>query len=325
MESPLQAQRSSIGPETRFNLMAINLHGVLPIIHTPFDENDAIDFAALAREVDWAFAAGAKGLGTGMVSEVLKLTTAERQALGEKLVETAAGRGPVFLSVGAESTRQALEYARAAAKAGCDAIMATPPITSRMSEAQLAGYFRALADCVNLPLIVQDASGYVGQAIPLRVYVELLDRYGSEKILFKPEAAPIGPNLSALRDATGGKARIFEGSGGIFLIDSFRRGISGTMPGMDLLDGMVALWNALQAGDDDLAYRLSAPIAAIVALQLQAGLDGFLAIEKHLLVRRGIFSSTRRRQPYSWELDAETAAEVERLFNRLQNELREAR
>jgi 4-hydroxy-tetrahydrodipicolinate synthase len=301
--------------------MPKELHGVLPIVQTPFLDSDEIDFATLRCEVDWAFAQGIDGLGTGMVSELLRLTVAERQALAEQLVEYAAGRGPAFMGVGAESSRQALEYARGAEKAGCDAVMATPPISSRVCEAGLLDYFRTLADGVRVPLIVQDASGYVGQSIPMAVYVELLQRYGPEKILFKPEAAPIGPNLSALRDATGGKARIFEGSGGIFLIDSFRRGIAGTMPAVEFVDGIVAVWRALKAGDEALAYRAYYPICAIVALQLQAGLDGFLAIEKHLLVKRGIFSSARRRQPYSWELDRETAAEVERLFEQLQEEL----
>lgn len=301
--------------------MSQPLHGVLPIVHTPFLDNDDIDFATLQREIDWAIGQSIDGLGTGMVSELLKLTAAERQALAERIVEFTAGRVPVFMGVGAESTRQTLEHARAAERAGCTAVMATPPITSRVSESGLVAYFRALADGVNLPLIVQDASGYVGQAIPMRVYVELIDRYGAEKILFKPEASPIGPNLSALREATSGRARIFEGSGGIFLIDSFRRGIAGTMPGVEFLDGMVALWKALQSDDEETAYRLSLPIGAIVALQLQAGLDGFLAIEKYLLVKRGIFPSARRRGPYAWELDDETASEVDRLLARLNREL----
>jgi dihydrodipicolinate synthase/N-acetylneuraminate lyase len=300
------------------------LHGVLPIVQTPFLDSDEIDFATLRREVDWAFAQGIDGLGTGMVSELLKLTAGERQALAEHLVEFAAGRGPVFMGVGAESSRQALEHARAAENAGCDAVMATPPISSRVNESDLVGYFRTLADGVSVPLIVQDASGYVGQSIPMRVYTELLDRYGPEKIVFKPEAAPIGPNLSALRDATSGKARIFEGSGGIFLIDSFRRGIAGTMPAVEFVDGIVAVWRALSAGDEAFAYRAYYPICAMVALQLQAGLDGFLAIEKHLLVKRGIFPSARRRQPYHWELDSETAAEIDRLFDQLQVILAEA-
>ncbi|RLT15457.1 MAG: dihydrodipicolinate synthase family protein [Planctomycetota bacterium] len=297
------------------------LIGVLPILHTPFDANDLIDQQALRREIDWAYSVGANGIGTGMVSEILKLTFQERQELTEQLVEFSAGRGPVFAAVGAESGKQALALATHAEEAGCDAVMATPPLTTQLSLDAHLDYYRKLADGVNLPIIVQDASGYVGSAIPLDVYVRLLEQYGESKILFKPEASPIGPNLSALRNATGGLARIYEGSGGFLLIDSFRRGITGTMPGMDLLDGIVALWNALQRGDEETAYSIYYPICAIVILQLQAGLDGFLAIEKYLMVKRGLWNSDRRRAPFGWSLDLETAYEVDRLFAQLQQRL----
>jgi dihydrodipicolinate synthase/N-acetylneuraminate lyase len=305
--------------------MAKRLEGVLAIAHTPFTDADAIDAAALRRSIDWAFATGADGIGTGMVSETLKLTHGERGELTRMLVEFAAGRGPVFAAVGAESTKQALAFAADAEKAGCDAVMAVPPLTGRLTESHLVDHFRALADGVAVPVIVQDASGYVGQAIPVGVCVKLLEQYGPEKVLFKPEAAPNGPTLSALRDATGGRARMFEGSGGVFLIDSYRRGIAGTMPGLDLLDGVVAVWKALQRGDEAAAYRVYFPVCAIVALELQAGLDGFLAVEKYLMVKRGLFPSARRRTPYGWELDAETAAEIDRLYDRLGAELRAKR
>ena len=304
--------------------MPKTLQGVLAIAHTPFTEADEIDGTALKRAVDWTFAAGADGIGTGMVSETLKLTADERGDLARMLVEFAAGRGPVFAAVGAESTKQALMFAVAAERGGCDAVMAVPPLTGRLTEAHLVDHFRALADGIGIPVIVQDASGYVGQPIPVGVCVQLLEGYGPEKVVFKPEAAPNGPTLSALRDATGGKAHIFEGSGGIFLIDSFRRGIAGTMPGMELLDGIVAIWKALARGDEATAYRVYFPVCALVALQLQAGLDGFLAVEKYLMVKRGLFPSARRRRPYGWELDAETAAEIDRLFARLQDALHPA-
>ncbi len=293
------------------------LSGVLPIVHLPFEADDRIDEADLRREVDWIFSVGADGLGTGMVSEVTRLSADERARLAERLVELTAGRGSVFMSVGAESGNVAQCHAAAAEKAGCDAVMAVPPMTVRLTPAALIGYFRGIAESVSLPLVVQDASGYVGQSIPHSACVDLLDRYGPEKILFKPEASPLGPNLSALRDATGGRATIFEGSGGILLVDAFRRGIGGTMPGVDLLDGVVALWRALAAGDEEAAYAISLPLSAIVALEMQAGLDGFLAIEKYLLVKRGLFKSDRRRAPVGWSLDDETAREVDRLFDRL--------
>ena len=304
--------------------MPKKLAGVLAIAHTPFTDNDEIDAASLKRAVDWSFSVGADGIGTGMVSETFKLTFHERLALARMLVGFAEGRGPVFAAVGAESTKQSLEFAIDAELTGCDAVMAVPPLTGRLTEVQLVDHFRALADAISIPVIVQDASGYVGQSIPIGACVKLLERYGPEKILFKPEAAPNGPTLSALRDATEGRAVMFEGSGGIFLIDSYRRGIAGTMPGMDLLDGVVAVWKALQRGDEATAYRVYFPVCALVALQLQAGLDGFLAIEKHLMVKRGLFPSARRRKPYGWELDAETAAEVDRLFAHLRDALRVA-
>lgn len=301
--------------------MPKQLYGVLAIAHTPFTEADEIDAGSLKRSINWAFDVGADGVGTGMVSETMKLTADERALLTEMLVQFAGERGPVFAAVGAESTKAAVGFSIVAERAGCDAVMAVPPLTSRLSESQLVDHFRAIAEAIAIPVIVQDASGYVGQSIPIPACVKLLDRYGSEKVLFKPEAAPNGPTLSALRDATGGRAKMFEGSGGVFLIDSYRRGIAGTMPGMDLLDGVVAIWKALQRGDEDAAYRAYFPVCAIVALQLQAGLDGFLAIEKYLMVKRGLFPSARRRKPYGWELDAETAAEVNRLFERLRHAL----
>ena len=294
--------------------MKKKLAGVLPIVHVPFEDDGTIDEKTLKKEIDWIFSVKAQGLGTGMVSEILRLTFEERIALTNHIVQFTEGRGSTFAGVGAESTKQALVFAKAAEKAGCDGIMAIPPVTTSLPEEAVLKHFRTLAEEVNLPLIVQDASGYVGQAIPLRIYIQLLELYGNEKILFKPEASPIGPNLSALRDASLGKAKIFEGSGGILLVDSFRRGITGTMPGVDLLDGIVSLWNALVKGDEKTTYRVYFSICAIVALQLQAGLDGFLAIEKFILKHRGIFKNEVRRSPYSWDLDLETSSEILRLL-----------
>ncbi|HZZ79584.1 MAG TPA: dihydrodipicolinate synthase family protein, partial [Gemmataceae bacterium] len=141
---------------------------------------------------------------------------------------------------------------------------------------------------------------------------QLFDEFGPERVMFKPEAAPLGPNLTALREATHGRARVFEGSGGVALVDSYHRGIVGTMPGAELIRAMVALWQALVRGKESNIYRLSLPIGALV--QLQTGLDGFLAVEKYLLVKQGIFKNTVVRGPVAFRLDEETRREVDRLF-----------
>ncbi len=294
------------------------LHGVLPALHTPFTDSGAIDGNSLQREIDWAFEIGADGVVVAMVSEVLRLGYHGRRELANLVCQGIQARGFSVISVGAESTVEAVEFAQHAESLGASAVMAIPPVATALSSAASREYFATIASSVSIPLVVQDASNYVGAAIDLSVYQSLLDEFGPDRILFKPEASPLGPNLSRLRDATSGQARIFEGSGGINLVDCYRRGIVGTMPGTDLLDGIVALWKALAVGDDDRTYELSLPICALVALQLQGGLDGFLAIEKYLLKRRGLFAGTAQRQPVGWQLDPETQAEVDRLYARLQ-------
>lgn len=299
-----------------------NLRGVFPVLQTPLDDMGRIDRGILEREIDWVFETGADGIVVAMVSEVLRLGYRGRRELAEHVCGMAGNRGSIIISVGAESIHEAIEFAEHAESRGSHAVMAIPPVSTRLDSNGTTKYFAEIARSVSIPLVVQDASSYVGAAIDLSVYLRLLDEFGDQRIYFKPEASPLGPNVSKLRDATAGKARIFEGSGGINLVDCYRRGVVGTMPAADLLDGIVALWDALQKGDDHRIYRLSLPIAAIASLQLQAGLDGFLAIEKHLLQKRGIFTNTHRVQPCAWQLDRETGEEVDRLFAILQQAIK---
>jgi dihydrodipicolinate synthase/N-acetylneuraminate lyase len=283
------------------------LQGVLPVISTPFTDDGEIDEKVLQREIDWLYEQGVHGLVIGMVSEVLRLTDAERDHLVGCVVRGSRGRGPVVSSVGAESIAQSLRNAQAAEALGADAHMAVPPALTRCGPEEIRRYYAALIEGTNKPVIVQDASGYIGNSIPLALqaglYLEFPDR-----VLFKPEAQPIGSNLSSLRDLTNGEAQIFEGTGGIALVDSFKRGISGTMPGSDLAWAIVALWKALQAEEWESVARIQGPLTAIVAPM--SNLDAFLAVEKMLLKEQGIFWNANVRGPVGYTLDEETRREI---------------
>lgn len=293
---------------------ADELRGVLPVVQTPFAEDGSVDAGALAHEVAWALEQGVDGLTVAMVSEYLRLSDDERIEVSRLTVEAAQGR-PVIASVGAESTVAACRLAVRAQDAGASALMAIPPMSVRAREDEIAAYYTALLEAVDVPVVVQDASGYVGESLPIELQVSLLERFG-DRVLFKPEADPIGPRLSELRDASGGRARVFEGTGGIALMDSTRRGgVIGTMPAVDLCWAIVALWRALADGDEDAASAIHEPLTAIVVLQTT--LDSYVAIEKHLLVRQGVLASARVRGPVGYRLDEETRAEVDRLFDRL--------
>ena len=297
------------------------IRGVLPVVHMPYHEDGSIDFGTLQREVDYLFDTGADGFCLALVSDTLRLTAAERLQMPARLVEFADGRGPVVISVGAESTVQARQFARAAEDGGAAAVMAIPPLSQPLAEAQLTEYFEELLDEIALPMFVQDASSYVGRPMSLELQAELFRTHG-QRILFKPEAAPLGPCISGLRDLTDGQAAIFEGSGGVLLIDSFRRGVCGTIPGVELLDGLVALWRACVAGDWDRAYEVYYPICALAALQIQGGLDGYIVTERYLMHRQGLFVNQVHRGPLAYELDDETRQEIDRLHDRLRAVLR---
>ena len=291
------------------------LGGVLAVFSMPYHESDeSIDTETLEQQFHWLFDAGADGIVMAMVSEVLRLSGEERRQVAERACGL-RDRGAVVISVGAESTHMAVAYARHARDCGADAVMAIPPVAVAAGADELVAYYRRIIEAVEIPVIVQDASGYVGRAMPIEMQARLVEDFGPQRVQFKPEATPIGPKLSELRDATGGRARIFEGSGGIALVDSYRRGIVGTMPAADLVDALVELWRALQAGNDRRAYRIHAPLGALISLQ--TGLDAFIAIEKYLLVRRGIFRNTHVRGPVGYALDEETRLEVDRLFDLL--------
>jgi len=195
-------------------------------------------------------------------------------------------------------------------------VMAIPPISVGLGEGELFEYYQRIVRAIGLPVIVQDASGYVGRPMSIALQAKLMEEYGPDRLQFKPEAAPIGQRLSQLRDATQGRARIFEGTGGIGLVDSFRRGIVGTMPGADMIDLLVALWRALKSGDGRRADRIGQPLAAVITLL--TSLDAFIAVEKYLLKKRGIFKNTVVRGPVGYRLDEETRREVDRLFEQLQ-------
>jgi dihydrodipicolinate synthase/N-acetylneuraminate lyase len=232
----------------------------------------------------------------------------------ETVCGAAAPYGPVVVSVGAESTRAAVAFAEHAASAGAAAVMAIPPLSARLGAAELEAYFLAILKATPLPLVVQDASSYLGGELSIDL-LSRLHAHDPERICFKPEADPQGPRLSELLAATGGEAKVYDGSGGIALIDTYRRGVVGTMPGTDLCWSIVALWKLLQKGDLSAAYRLSQPLVALVAMQ--TSLDAYVAVEKHLLVRQGVFESSARREPVGYQLDELTITQVDAYFDLL--------
>ena len=291
------------------------LAGVFNVISTPIDNNDEIDQKTLKKEIDWLIKCGSNGAVLAMVSEVLRFSASERRMQWQLSLEYLSDRIPLVVSVGAESAAIAVGLAKDAQKDGATAVMATPPSAFVASADEVKSYYQRIIEAVDITVIVQDASNYLGAPIELETYVELIDKYGDERVQFKPEAKPVKERLAQLNKISDNRARVFEGQGGIDLLDTHPLGVNVTMPGAEVPWAIVGLWNALEKKDLITAQAIHTPLAKLISYQTT--LDDYVAVEKYLLVKQGVFSNTNQRGPVGFKLDEQTKSKIDLAYSEL--------
>jgi 4-hydroxy-tetrahydrodipicolinate synthase len=129
--------------------------GVFPYLVTPLDAQGEVKAEVLARLCDDLIKAGVHGLTPlGSTGEFAYLSREQRLRTVEITIKAAAGRVPVVPGVGATSTADAVAQARAYQKAGAAGILAILEAYFPLKDAQVEGYFRAIADAVDLPVVL---------------------------------------------------------------------------------------------------------------------------------------------------------------------------
>ena len=291
------------------------LGGVFNVLSTPIDDADEIDLAVFEREIEWLLKCGMNGAVLAMVSEVLRFSAAERREQWKAAVKFLNGRAPLVVSVGAESSAIAIKLAKDAQSDGASALMATPPSAFAATADEVKNYYEKIIEAVSIPVIVQDASNYLGKPIELSTYVELIDTYGNERVQFKPEAKPVKERLQELNKISDNRAKVFEGQGGIDLLDTHPLGVVGTMPGAEVPWALVGLWKALNEQNLDHAKAIHNPLSKLISFQTT--LDAYVAIEKYLLVKQGVLTNMNQRGPVGYKLMPEVAKEIDKAYEEL--------
>lgn len=296
--------------------MSGNIAGVLPVVLMPYDENGALDEEDFFVQTDHMFDVGCDGFVVGQVSELLRLTHDERLRVAGWCARAALGRGVSVMSTGGETIEAAVEYSRHAQEVGVDALLVMHPATVALNDDEMVDYFSGVIEAVDIPVIVHHAKSLAKQPLTIPAQARLLEIYGPERVMFKPEAAPTPPRVSELRDATGGRARIFEGDGGMMLLDCHQRGLTGTIPATEIAEIVVAMWRLLEAGDREAAARIGYPLSYLMCHMMNS-VNYYLAIAKRFLRERDLIKTTYVRGPSRHELDAESWAEVNRVYQHL--------
>jgi dihydrodipicolinate synthase/N-acetylneuraminate lyase len=277
--------------------MTGRFRGVYAIPVTPFTEEGAVDLPGLERVVEFTVAAGAHGLVMPVnVSEFFTLTGEERRAV---------------VTITGASTAQAAGHAEHAAAAGAAAVIAMPPYVKRAGWTELVGYYQRIAAGSGLPVFIQNADGPAGTPLSAGQLVQLAE--AAEAVSWVKEESSRSSQLISELVGSAGIDGVMGGKGARYILDEYPRGICGTMPGCEFTDLHVALWNALEAGDQPRAARLFRYLLPLVSMEDQYGGAAFC---KQVLRRRGVLANTVVREPGSPRLDGT----AERLLGRLLDE-----
>ncbi|HEY3947584.1 4-hydroxy-tetrahydrodipicolinate synthase [Phenylobacterium sp.] len=165
--------------------------GVLPALVTPFRDGD-VDEKAFVALVERQIAGGVHGLvPVGTTGESATLNHDEHRRVTELCVQTAAGRLPVVAGTGSNSTEEAIELTRHAKAVGCDAALVVTPYYNRPSQEGMYAHYAALAEAVQIPILVYNVPGRTGVDISNETLARLAKL----------------PNIVGVKDATGDLAR----------------------------------------------------------------------------------------------------------------------
>jgi len=129
--------------------------GSIVALVTPMLEDGRVDYDALRRLIDWHVVQGTDCIGVvGTTGESPTVSVQEHCEIIRFSVEHAAGRVPVMAGTGGNSTAEAIELSRYAQSAGADCTLSVVPYYNRPSQEGIYRHFRAIAEAVDLPMVL---------------------------------------------------------------------------------------------------------------------------------------------------------------------------
>ncbi|MFT0545563.1 4-hydroxy-tetrahydrodipicolinate synthase [Allopusillimonas ginsengisoli] len=172
-----------------------SLRGSIPAIVTPMKAGGAVDMTAFFRLLDWHVEQGSDAIVVaGTTGEVSTLSIGEQCRLIADAKRHLAGRLPLIAGTGGNATYEAIELATAAKEIGADAHLSVVPYYNKPSQGGLYQHFRAIAEAVDLPMIIYNVPGRTVADINNDTVIEL----------------SAVPGIIGIKDATGDMERGFD-------------------------------------------------------------------------------------------------------------------
>lgn len=271
------------------------LFGVVPIVPTPFTEDEEIDEAALRKLIDFAIAGGIKAVCLpAYASEFYKLSDDEKLRVVKIAVDQAAGQIKIVAQSNHPALKIAIRLAQANVKAGADVISLAVPRIFGLPESSLQEYLSGfLASVPDTPVLIQDFNPG-GASISAAFIKALMGRNPNFRYL-KLEEPLCAPKFEEIIRVTEGKVGLFEGWGGLYMLELAPLGIAGVMPGLAVADILQKVFILRNEGKNDRAFDLFERVMPQIFFSLQ-NMELFHYAEKELLIARGVLTNSIARK-----------------------------
>ena len=286
--------------------------GVFSVLPTPFKAGGDLDLDSLRRVVDLIVGAGVKGVtALGVTGEVSKLNERERSAMIETVVTQVNGRVKVIVGASADGLRSCIEYSREAKTLGASAVMVSPPRSPKLNTESVVSHYKALAEAVDLPIVVQDFPPVSGFAMEAGLLARIAREVPAARTI-KLEEPPTPFKTSRIIAAAGEtRVAVLGGLGGVFLIEELMAGAAGVMTGFAFPEVLVKVVSLYKAGQIDEAADLFYKFVPLMRFEFQEGIG--MAIRKEVFKRRGAIADASTRAPGA-VLDEGTRAALDRVM-----------
>ena len=188
---------------------AQTIQGSIVAIVTPMLKDGGVDWKGLEKLVEWHIEQGTNSIvAVGTTGEASTLSMEEHTQVIKEIIRVANKRIPIIAGTGANSTREAIELTKAAKDLGADAALLVTPYYNKPTQEGLFQHYKAVAEAVELPLILYNVPGSTGVDLSNDTAVRLAE---IPNIVGIKDATGDVPRGKALIDALNGKMAVYSG------------------------------------------------------------------------------------------------------------------
>ena len=256
--------------------------GIYPILYAFFDAAGGLDESAMRRQMRACVANPCHGIAAlGLATEVGKLNLEEKRRIIEWLAEEAAGRKPVAITISGDTVDAQAELAAFAASAGAQWLILQPPRDRTQPEAFYFDFFAEVMARTALPCAIQNAPEYLGVGLT-PASIARLASVRDNFVLLKGEGPAV--HMRDVIEANPGMA-VFNGRGGMELLDNLRAGCAGMVIGVDSFDWQARAFDAHRANDHEAAEAAYRTLLPGVVFMMQS-IDHLVCYGKRIAAHR---------------------------------------